>query len=815
MEKHMMAPWLDEFFHDARFGLRNLAKDPGFAAIAVLSLALGIMATTAIFSVVHGVILDPFPYKDVDSLMSIRVQEPGARFGRTYYSTDQYLEFAERATIFEGVVASTISDVLWTSSGEPQRLRGNHITTNTFPVMGVPPLYGRAIAPADGNDDAPAVAVLGYKFFQRQFGGDPNVLGQELNLNGRIRTIVGVMPPRFMWRGADVYLPIVYRRSQIVEGVRMVHVLGRLKPGVSAAQAEADLQPIVADLAAGEPDQFPEKWRVDLLSFKETFPSSIREALWILFGAVGLLLLIACANVSNLLLARAASRQKEIALRAALGAGRLRLARQLLTESLVLALAGAAAGIALAFLGLDIILALVPPGTIPDESEVVINLPVLAFTLAASILTALLFGLAPAYHACAGNLSEPLKQAARSVGGSLRQKLLRHAMVVGEVALSLMLLVGASLMIRTLIAMQSVDLGFQPERILTMRIPLSEQRYPEAARRNAFFQELVASVKNVPGVLGTAVNTWVHPMGNWNVNVEVEGTAAADQRNVQLHQINESYTDTFGIALLTGRLFTAPEVDARRHLAVVNQAFVNRYLAERNALGAVVRLPRLRTAPFNMEQDSFEIIGVVEDAPNSNQPNEIVPEVYIPYTIAALADILIVRTQAAPAALTNAVRGQVYAIDPSQPVTQVRTLETALDEYVFSRRRFNLVLFSVFAALGLALALIGVYGVISKTVADQTQEIGIRIALGAGFGNIAGMVLGNALKLLLIGIGLGLLGAFATTRLLAEQIWQVSPFDPLSFVAVSLLLLAAGLQACFWPARRAARLDPMEALRHQ
>jgi predicted permease len=326
---------------------------------------------------------------------------------------------------------------------------------------------------------------------------------------------------------------------------------------------------------------------------------------------------------------------------------------------------------------------------------------------------------------------------------------------------------------------------------------------------------LLASVKNVPGVLGTAVNTWVHPMGNWNVNVEVEGTAAADQRNVQLHQINESYTDTFGIALLTGRLFTAPEVDARRHLAVVNQAFVNRYLAERNALGAVVRLPRLRTAPFNMEQDSFEIIGVVEDAPNSNQPNEIVPEVYIPYTIAALADILIVRTQAAPAALTNAVRGQVYAIDPSQPVTQVRTLETMLDEYVFSRRRFNLVLFSVFAALGLALALIGVYGVISKTVADQTQEIGIRIALGAGFGNIAGMVLGNALKLLLIGIGLGLLGAFATTRLLAEQIWQVSPFDPLSFVAVSLLLLAAGLQACFWPARRAARLDPMEALRHQ
>jgi predicted permease len=807
--------WFDEFLQDIRFGLRNLTKSPGFAAVAMLSLALGIMATTAIFSVVHGVILDPFPYKDVDSLMSIRVQEPGARSGRTYYSTDQYLEFAERSTIFEGVVASTISDVLWTGSGEPQRLRGNYVTTNTFPVMGVPPLHGRVIAPADGADDAPAVAVLGYKFFQRQFGGDPGVLPTELNLNGRIRTVVGVMPPRFMWRGADVYLPIVYRRGQVVEGVQSVHVLGRLKPGVSEAQAEADLHPIVADLAAREPGQFPEQWRVGLLSFKETFPSSIRQALWILLGAVGLLLLIACANVSNLLLSRAASRQKEIALRAALGAGRLRLARQLLTESLVLALTGAALGVALAFVGLDLILALVPPGTIPDESEVAINLPVLAFTLAVSVFTALLFGLAPALHACSGNLAEPLKQAGRSVSGSLRQKLLRHGMVVAEVALSLMLLVGASLMIRTLIAMQNVDLGFQPERLLTMRIPLSEQRYPEAGQRNAFFQELLPRVRAVPGVLDTSINTWVHPMGNWGVSVEVEGSAAVDQRNAQLHQVNETYTEVFGIGLLTGRLFTAPEIDAGRHLALVNQAFVNRYLGESTPLGGVLRIPRLRTAPFNSADDSFEIVGVVKDVHNSNQPNEITPEIYIPYTIAARADILVVRTQAEPTTLVNSVTSQIYAIDPNQPVTQVRTLETALEDYVFARRRFNLVLFSVFAVLGLTLALIGVYGVISKSVADQTQEIGIRIALGAGFGNITGMVLGGALKLLLAGIALGLLGAFATTRLLAEQIWQVSPFDPLSFSVVSVLLLVAGLQACFWPARRAARLSPTTALRHE
>jgi predicted permease len=370
-------------------------------------------------------------------------------------------------------------------------------------------------------------------------------------------------------------------------------------------------------------------------------------------------------------------------------------------------------------------------------------------------------------------------------------------------------------MIRTLIAMQSVDLGFQPERLLTMRIPLPEQRYSEAAQRNAFFQELLARVQAVPGVLDTAVNTWVHPMGNWNVNVEVQGSAAADQRNVQLHQINERYTEAFGIKLLTGRVFNAQEIDARRHVALVNQAFVNRYLGGRVALGAVLRVPRLRAEPFRLDDDSFEIIGVVEDSHNSNQPNEIVPEVYIPHSLAALADILIVKTQADPSALVNTVRSQVYAIDPNQPVTQVRTLESALDDYVFARRRFNLVLFAAFAALGLTLALIGVYGVISKAVADQTQEIGIRIALGAGFGNIATMVLASALKLLLIGIALGLLGAFATTSLLADQIWQVSPFDPISFAAVSLLLLFAGLQACFWPARRAARLDPMAALRHE
>src|SRR2546422_5473630 len=485
---------------DLKFAYRQLQKHPGFTAVAVLTLALGIMATTAMYSVIYAVVLDPFPYKDVDNLMSVKVWDPAQQGYRTGYSTDQFLEIAERSSIFEGVIASTISDIVWTGDGDPQRLRGNYGTPNTFQVMGVPPLLGRTIVPSDGAPEAEPVVLLGYRFWQRQFGGDPSVVGRPLRLNDKVRTVVGVMPKRFMWRGADVYLPIVFERGRVVEGVRGVHFLGRLKPGVTPAQAEADLRPIIEDLKQREPAQFPDKWQVGLLSFKESFPSSIRENLWILFGAVGLLLLIACANVSNLLLSKASARQKEMAVRAALGASRARLLRELLTESLILAVAGGALGVVLASGALQAILSLVPPDTIPDESEIALNRPVLIFTLAVSALTSVVFGLAPALHACTRELTNSLREAGRGLAGGVRQALLRKGLMVAEVALSLILLVGASLMIRTFLAMQDVDLGFRPDRLLTMRVPLSEQRYPDAQRRTAFFQELLERVRALPGV---------------------------------------------------------------------------------------------------------------------------------------------------------------------------------------------------------------------------------------------------------------------------------------------------------------------------
>lgn len=801
-----MLHWPAEFLRDVRYGIRNLAKSPSFFAIAAGSLALGIGGSAAMYSVIHGVILDPFPYRDPKSLISVNVR--GDRGGNgSYYPVDQFLEISERNQVFTGVVASTFSDVIWTGDGEPRRLRGNHCTMNTFEIMGVPPLLGRA--PRVGDED---VTLLGYRFWNQQFGADPSVLGRKLRLNDKVRTIIGVMPPRFMWRGADVYLPAVFRRGQTVEGERSVHLLGRLKPGVTKAQTEADLLPILQDIQRKNPDIFTAKnWRLVLRDFGETFPSGIQDELWILFGAVGVLLLIACVNVSNLLLSRAAYRRREIAIRASMGARRSRLIRQLLAESLVLAVAGGVLGVFVAWAGLRGIIAMVPPNTIPDEAEIALNMPVLLFTLAVSAAAAVVFGLAPALQLSGRNLLTPLREAGRGIAGTRAQRILRGTLVVGEVALSLMLLVGASLMIRSLLSIQAGNLAFHPDRILTMRIPFAERRYPTPERRNTFLSDVLQRISTVPGVAAAGINSGLPPIYNWNFPVTAEDRIVSDQ--VLLHQTNEAYRQIAGLALKQGRFLTAQDVHAAAHYIVVNETFVRRAFPGGDPLGRIVRIPQLRTPRFRMADDSFQIIGIVGDTVNRASTNEVWPEMFAPYTILGRADRLMILASGRPETLNAAVKAQVYAVDPIQPLMEEQTMETLLARNAYSRPRFNLLLFAVFAGLGLALALFGIYGVISHAVAQQTREIGIRIALGATVSEVVGMMLRIGVRLLAIGIGVGLVGSLAAVKLLKGLVTNVSVFDPYSFAAVTVLIFAAGMFASFWPARRAARVDPISALR--
>ena len=807
-----MGTWVETFARDIQYGTRSLLKSPGFTALAILSLATGIMATTAIYSVLHAVVLDPFPYKNVGELMSVRVYNPAGRGGRLGYSVDQFLEIAERNTIFEGTIASTISDVLWTGEGDPQRLRGNHGTFNTFDVMGVPPLLGRTPGADDAKEGADPVVVLGYRFWQRQFGGDRGVLGRQLRLNDTVRTVIGVMPKRFMWRGADVYIPTRFQRGQIVEGVRNVHLLGRLKPGITGARAEADLAPIIEDLKKRQPNEFPQQFRVSLLPFTETFPSGITGDIWVLFGAVAFLLLIACANVSNLLLSKAAARQKEMGVRVALGASRSRLVRQLLTESLLLALIAGAIGSALAYAGLPAILAIVPPNTIPDEAEIALNRSVLFFTLAICAMTSIICGLAPALHSSRRDLAASMREVSRSLSGSSGQARLRKSLVVVEVALSLMLLAGSSLLIRTFVAMARVDLGYQPERFLTMRIPLPPQRYPDATRRVAFFEDLLSRVRIVPGVAEAGVNTWLHPLGNMSTTADVAGTAASTDP-VVVHQIDAGYTPALGIRLASGRAIDQTDVTSRRAVAVVNEQFVRARFEGRPPLGQIIHLPRLKERPFELASDAFEVVGVVQDIANDGLANPARPEIYFPYSLTGASNVLIVRTTLEPTSLTRPIMAQIYAIDGSQPVTNVKTLDTVLKEDALSTPRFNLILLSAFALIGLVLAVIGVYGVMATAVAQQRQEIGVRMALGASSKSIVAMILARGSRLLLIGMAIGLAGSLIGARLLARQVWNVSPFDPIAFALVAVVLLAAGLQACVWPALRAGRIDPIIALR--
>lgn len=806
-------------WQDLRYGLRGLWKQPGFTALAVLALALGIGSVTTIFSVIDNVLLDPFPYKNAGRIVMFMIHnmEGGDRGGRGAFSIPEFLDYKEQNHVFEDVVGDINEDVLYTSGEGTERFQGTNVSANVFQFLGMPALVGRGITPEDGKPGAAPVFVLSYKVWLKEFNLDPKLVGRTFVLNSKPRTLVGIMPPRFTWWGADLWIPASFDRGA-PEASRSYFVMhGHLKPGVTTQRAEADLNVIAQRLARVYPKDYPKKFSVQVMSLADSVVGQFKTVLYTLLGAVGLLLLIACANVANMLLARASAREKEIAIRASLGASRWRLVWQLLLESLLLAVGGAMAGCVVAYAGLKALVAAIPPNTIPDEAVIGLNVPVLLFSLSVAVLTALLFGLAPAMHMARPDMVEPLKDAGKGISGGFRHGKLRSTLVVVEVALSLVLLVGAGLLMRSFVALQEVQLGLNPDNVLVVRLPLPKEQYKTVAAKQHFFRELLARLYATPGVVAATETSTLPPYGGIPSEVDVPGKTHSDKWNAIFQLCSEGYFPTLGIRTLRGRLLSDADVNGARKMAVVNQTLVKKFFGNDDPIGRQIKLSMLETAPDSPLKDPmFEIIGVVADVKNQGIQQAPNPEVWIPYTITgAFERGILVRTSKDPMLLLNTVRHEVWGVDRNVALTLTGTLEGYLKQFSYSGPRFGLILLGIFAAVGLVLVAVGVYSVIAYTVSRQTHEIGIRMALGAGEADVLRMVMRMSIKLIGLGTIAGLAATFGVTRLLATQIFRVSAYDPVTLCGVVAVVAVSGLAACYFPALRATRVDPMVALRYE
>jgi len=808
---------------DTRFAIRNLIKTPGFFLVAVLTLALGVGASTAIFSVLENVLVEPFPYPDAQRFMSIQIHDteqnqPG---GRGAYSGSELLDYIEQNHSFDRVIANANGDVLYRHGEGTELLRGNYVIPGTFEFLGMPAFLGRVMQPADYEPGAPPVFVLRFKTWMKEFAGDPTILNQTFILNDAPRTLVGIMPPRFGWGDADLWIPEKpshATQDAVVAGAfpRYWFFLGHLKPGVTVKQAAADATVIANRLSKVYPKDYPKHFTVEIHSLADLVVGQFRKTLYIVFAAVALLLLIGCGNVANLLLARATTREKEFAIRTALGATRGRLIRQLLVESLILALGGAVFGALFGWAGLKFLVAMMPQQIIPAEAVIGLNAPVLLFTLGVAVLTTLIFGLVPAMKAARMDLNDPLRDAGKGQSGAFRHTKLRNAVVVLEVALSLTLLVGAGLLMRSFQALREVHLGFQSDHILVARLPLPEARYKTAAQVAGFYRPLLQRLKALPGVVEATETSTLPPYGGIPSEIEVPGKTHTEKWESIFQLCSEGYFSVLRLQFLDGRAFTEAEVDGARKVAVVNQTFVKKYFGGENPIGRQVRIARLTEFEDKVAEPNFEVIGVVADALNQGLQDPPRPEMWIPYTVtgSGLRGIL-VRTSQEPLSMLNAVRHEVWATDSNVALTFTGTLEGYLSDFSYAGPRFGSMLMLVFGGVGLILVTVGVYSVLSYTAARRTQEIGIRMALGAKGSDVLGMVVRMGLQLVAIGVGLGLVISVSLGKIISTQLWGVSAYDPMTLSCVPALLLATGMVACWLPARRASRVDPMLALRYE
>src|SRR6266850_1943850 len=808
---------------DVRYALRNLRKTPGFAVVAILTLALGIGASTAIFSVIENILMEPFPYPDAQRYMSVQIHdtersEPGGRAG---FSGPEFLDYVEQNHVFDGVIANDRTDVLYRNGEGTQRFNGNFVTPGTFEFLGMPALHGRVMQPADYEPGAPPVFVLRYKTWVKSFGADPGIVNKTFVLNGTARTLIGIMPPRFGWGDADMWIPDKPSRAasgKVVAGAfpKFWFLLGHLKPGVSMKEAEADLTVVAKRLATVYPKDYPKHFTVQIESLTNLVVGRFKTTLYIVLAAVGLLLLIGCGNVANLLLARATAREKEFAIRAALGASRWRLVRQLLVESLVLALGGAALGALMAWGGLKALIAVIPPRIIPAEAVIRLNGTVLLFTLAVAVMTALVFGLVPALHVSRRDLVDPLRDSGKGTSGGFRRGRLRDAVVVLEVALSLALLVGAGLLMRSFVALRGVELGLSLDHVLVARLPLPPDRYKTAEQLAGFYRPLLARLKALPGVVEVTETSTLPPYGGIRSEVEVAGKTDPEKWKAVVQLCSEGYFAVVRIAFLEGRTFNEAEVSGARKVAVVNQTFARKYLGKVTPIGQRIRLAELANFPDKVEDPSFEVIGVVKDAKNQGLEEPPLPEAWVPYTVTGSGERgVLVRTVNDPLLMLSAVRREIWATDRNVALTFTGSLEGFISQFSYAGPRFAFLMMAIFAVIGLVLVTIGVYSVISYTASRQTHEIGIRMALGARRADVLKLVIRMGARLVVLGLAIGLVVSLALSRVIASQLWGVSPYDPVTLASVAAVLLLTGLAACWVPARRATRVDPLVALRYE
>jgi len=796
---------IDGLWQDLRYGVRMLFKHRGFTIIALVTLALGIGATTAIFSVVDAVVLRPLPFKDPERV--VRMWGTFSQGNQASTSPPDFLDYRAQNSTFEEFAAMMFISYNLTGESEPERVTALNVTTNFFKAIGITPVHGRDFT-AEEEKPGQRVAIISEGLWRRRLGGELPVIGKTLTLDGATYTVVGVAPNSTqLIAESDIWTPMSFDDDGMkVRRFHFLRAFGRLKPGISLQQAKTDLDTIAIGLEKQYPDTNT-TWRLRLVSLRDEMLGDVRTPLYVLLGAVGFVLLIACANVANLLLARAAGRQKEIAIRSAMGARPLRLIRQLLVESLLLAAAGGGLGLLLSVWGTELLVKL-GPDTIARAGAIGVDTRVLGFTLVVSLLCGVIFGLAPALQTSRPDLNESLKEGGKGAPGISHNRTHRF-LVVTEVALAMVLLVGAGLLVQSFRQLQKVDPGYDPTNVLTMRLFLPESKYREPNQAGAFVDQVLTRVAALPGVKAVGTTTQLPLRGGNDTYFKIEGRPFADP-NQQVTALNPAVSHDFftalGISLIKGRKFTDQETKEPAKTVIINESFAATYFPDDDPLGQRLIIDLGRPA-------TCEIIGVTRDIKQFSLQSEPTPTMYLP-DINIGRPSLVVRAFGDPPALTSAIRGAVQSIDKDQPIANVASMEEILSRSV-GEPRFRTVLLGVFAALALVLAAIGIYGVMSYTVARRTHEIGIRMALGARSKDTLMLIVGQGLSLALIGVGVGLAGAFGLTRLLSSLLFGVSPTDLSTFVVIALLLTGVAAMACFIPALRATRVDPMRALRHE